>query len=156
MSYVFNVDEVFKMAEQIERNGAAFYRNAAENVADSSSKELLNELAIMEDGHVEVFAKLHQAVTADEKQKMVFDPEDESILYLQALADTEVFFKKEIDTSSMKEVLKAALLAEKDSIAFYLGMQEVVPENLGKSKIYSIIKEEMRHIKIISDKLKAQ
>jgi len=29
MSYDFNADEVFEMAEQIERNGVRFYREAA-------------------------------------------------------------------------------------------------------------------------------
>ena len=29
MMYDFNADDIFEMAEQLERNGAAFYRNAA-------------------------------------------------------------------------------------------------------------------------------
>jgi len=49
--------------------------------------------------------------------------------------------------------LKAAITAEKDSIVFYLGMKEAVPENLGKGRIEKIIKEEMGHIKFLSSKL---
>ena len=30
MSIVFNADEILEMAEQIERNGAKFYRRASE------------------------------------------------------------------------------------------------------------------------------
>ena len=41
MSYDFNADEVFEMAEQMERNGAKFYRDAAETAADASNKEML-------------------------------------------------------------------------------------------------------------------
>jgi len=33
MPIPFNADEVFEMAEQIERNGARFYRAAAEEIA---------------------------------------------------------------------------------------------------------------------------
>ena len=33
MSPVFNTDEIFEIAEQIERNGAKFYRRAAKSVA---------------------------------------------------------------------------------------------------------------------------
>ena len=47
------------------------------------------------------------------------------------------------------------ILAEKDSIVFYLGMKEIVPENLGKTKIDQIIKEEMAHIKLLSKELVA-
>ena len=38
MSYEFNADEVFEIAEQIERNGAKFYRTAAKNVSDVNNK----------------------------------------------------------------------------------------------------------------------
>ena len=109
----------------------------------------------MEDEHEKTFAALRSELKDEDKQGTVFDPEGESALYLRALADTRVFFKKEIDTSSLKEILKAALTAEKDSIVFYLGMKDLVPEKLGKDKIDNIIREEMGHIKLIGGKLKA-
>ena len=64
-----------------------------------------------------------------------------------------MFFEKEIDLSSMREILKAAILAEKDSIVFYLGMKDLVPDKLGKDKLDEIIKEEMGHIRILSKEL---
>jgi len=155
MGYDFNVDEIFEMAEQVERNGAKFYREAAENIDDTGAKKLLNEFAVMEDEHEKTFAGLRSELKDEDKQSTVFDPEGESALYLRALADTRVFFKKEIDTSSLKEILKAALTAEKDSIVFYLGMKDLVPGKLGKDKIDNIIREEMGHIKLIGGKLKA-
>ncbi len=54
----------------------------------------------------------------------------------------------------MKEIVKEAILAEKDSIVFYLGMKELVPEGLGKDKVDKIIKEEMSHIRLLTKKLK--
>jgi rubrerythrin len=55
----------------------------------------------------------------------------------------------------MKEILKAAIVAEKDSIAFYLGMKDAVSDNRGKQRIEAIIKEEMQHIRILSKELAA-
>jgi rubrerythrin len=153
MVYDFTADNVFDMAEQLERNGADFYRKAAENVSDPKSKELLLGLAEMEDEHKKTFASLRADLTAAEKIATVFDPENESSLYLRALADTRVFFEKKIDTSSMKEILKAAIVAEKDSIVFYLGLKDVVPDQLGKRRLDTIIKEEMGHIRILSKAL---
>ena len=153
MGFDFNADNIFEMAEQMERNGAKFYRTAAEKVADSSAKGFLLELAGMEDEHEKTFALLRADLSKQEKAATVFDPEGESALYLRALADTEVFFKKEIDVSSMEEILKAAITAEKDSIVFYLGMMPFVPEELGKDKLGMIIKEEMGHIRILSNEL---
>lgn len=153
MSYDFNADEVFEIAEQIERNGAKFYRTAAENIADVDKKQLLIDLAGMEDEHEITFKNLRTGLTENEKVMTTFDPEGESEHYLRALADTRVFYEKEIDNTSLKEILKTAITAEKDSIVFYLGMKDVVPTHLGKQKLDEIIKEEMSHIRLLSKEL---
>ena len=153
MSYDFNANDVFEMAEQMERNGGKFYRKAADSAQDSDNKEFLLGLAAMEDAHEETFKAMRAEITGPEKASTVFDPAGEAILYLRALADTRVFFEKELDVSSMKKILKSAIEAEKDSIVFYLGMQEAVPENLGRARLDHIIKEEMGHIKLLSKKL---
>ena len=153
MSFDFNADEIFEIAEQIERNGAEFYRTAAESVNDFNTKKILIELAEMEDEHEKTFKTLRGKLTEDEKMITTFDPEGDAEKYLRALADTRVFYEKEINTSSMEEIFKTAISAEKDSIVFYLGMKDVVPVNLGKEKLDRIIKEEMNHISLLSKKL---
>jgi rubrerythrin len=153
MRYDFNADDMFEIAEQLERNGARFYTTAAESVDDADAKAFLMKLAGMEIDHEKTFKAMRKDLAAAEKEATVFDPEGEAVLYLRALADTRVFFEKEIDTSSMKNILKAAIEAEKDSIVFYLGMKEAVPEKLGKSRLDGIIKEEMGHIRLLSKEL---
>ena len=153
MSYDFNADDVFEMAEQMERNGGKFYRTAADSVDDSTNKDFLLELAAMEDQHEKTFKAMRAEISDQEKASTVFDPEGEAALYLRALADTRVFFEKEIDVTTMRNILKSAIEAEKDSIVFYLGMKEAVPENLGKGRLDHIIKEEMGHIRLLSKKL---
>jgi len=155
MSYDFNADEIFEMAEQIERNGASFYRKAAESIDDPAGKKLLLNFAAMEDEHEKTFANLRKELSEKEKTATTFDPDGEAALYLRALADTRVFFEKKIDTSTMEKILREAILAEKDSIVFYLGMKEMVAEKFGKAKIDIIIKEEMSHIKLLSSRLVA-
>lgn len=155
MGYDFNANEVFVMAEQMERNGARFYRNAAEKVSDEESRKFLNGLAAMEDQHEKTFIAMKAELTEKEKQETVFDPAGEGILYLHALADTRVFFKKEIDLTSMEGILKSAIEAEKDSIIFYLGMKAAVPVHLGKDRLENIIQEEMGHVRLLSNKLAA-
>lgn len=46
-----------------------------------------------------------------------------------------------------------AIGLEKDSIVFYLGMKEAVPQRSGRDKIEGIIKEEMRHMATLSREL---
>ena len=153
MSYDFNADDVFEMAEQMERNGGSFYRTAADSTADSANKKFLLELAAMEDQHEKTFQSMRAELSSQEKASTIFDPEGEAALYLRALADTRVFFEKEIDVTSMENILRSAIEAEKESIVFYLGMKEAVPDNLGKGRLDHIIKEEMGHIKLLSGKL---
>ena len=153
MGIDFNADEVFEIAEQIERNGAKFYRNVAEKIADTNKRQLLTDLAEMEDEHEQTFKSLRSELSLDEKIQTTFDPEGQSESYLRALADTRVFYEKEVDTTSLEEILKSAITAEKDSIVFYLGMKDVVPAHLGGQKLDDIIKEEMGHISLLSKEL---
>ncbi len=153
MSIDFNADEVFEIAEQIERNGAKFYRNAADNITDPDKRNFLINLAEMEDDHEKIFKSMRTDLTQDEKVITTFDPEGEAEKYLRALADTRVFYEKDIDTTSLEEIFKSAITAEKDSIVFYIGMKDVVPEHLGRNKLDGIIKEEMSHIRLLSREL---
>jgi len=153
MGIDFNADEVFEIAEQIERNGAKFYRTVAKKVTDTNKKQLLINLANMEDEHEVTFKNLRSELSVDEKIQTTFDPDGDSERYLRALADTRVFYEKDVDTTSLKEILKSAITAEKDSIVFYLGMKDVVPAHLGKQKLDDIIKEEMGHISLLSKEL---
>jgi rubrerythrin len=82
-----------------------------------------------------------------------FDPENETADYLRLLADTRIFYEKEVDVTSLNEVFKTAITAEKDSIVFYLGMKNVVPSHQGKDWLDRIIKEEMDHIRLLSKEL---
>lgn len=155
MMYDFTADDIFEMAEQLERNGAKFYRTAAESISDPDEKQMLLDLAVMEDYHEKIFASMRADLKTAEKAETVFDPEGESSLYLHALVDTRVFFEKEINTESLATILKDAITAEKDSIVFYLGMKDMIPEKLGKNRLNDILKEEMEHIYLLSRKLSA-
>jgi rubrerythrin len=150
MSYVFNAFEILEMAEQIERNGAKYYRQAAETTSNEKEKSFLLTLAEMEDAHEITFANLKKQLEESEYKDTAFDPANEAVLYLQALADTKVFKDKELPSTSLEDIYEAAIQTEKDSIAFYLGMKELVPEALGVDKIDEIIKEEMKHIVILT------
>ena len=159
MGMPFNADEVFEMAEQIERNGARFYRTAAEKFPEVS--QFLLELATMEDDHEKTFAAMRAELSGTEAEPLVFDPDDQAQLYLQAMADEHIFNIKSDPTNQLgnlgtpDEVLTTAMGIERDSIAFYAGLKESVSRKAGKDKIDAIIKEEINHIAILSQKMEA-
>ena len=91
MSHVYSADEIFDMAEQIERNGAKFYRDAAESVSDAETKDFLLMLAKMEDNHLRTFSNMRAELSGREMESPTFDPNNEAALYLKSLADSKIF-----------------------------------------------------------------
>ncbi len=164
MSYSFNADEIFEVAEQIERNGVRFYRRAAENTEASQSRQILLRLAADEVEHEKTFADMRadmlkhgQLATVDP----VFDPEGEAGLHLRAFADGHIFDTR-VDPSealtgeeSIEDILQMALGREKDAVIFYLVLKDMVSKKLGKDKIDQIIREEINHVIIINKELAA-
>ena len=158
MAIDFNADEVLEIAEQIERNGAAFYRKAAD-ASDDESRSFLLDLAAMEDDHLKTFSQMRQGLSKQEQEYTVFDPDNQLVLYLRAFAGGKVFDVKADPAGflaggkTFPEILKKAIEIEKDSIVFYLGMKEMVPKRLGTGRIEDIIKQEMGHIALLSTRL---
>ena len=163
MGYAFNADEIFELACQLEKNGAEFYRRMSENVKEGSLRKMLLDLASMEQAHEKVFEIMRKDVTSQEQEQTVFDPEGETALYLKAMADIHVFDKSADKGFSLPEdlsekakitkIFRAAIDREWASISFYTGIKEFVPEALGKTKIDDVIKEEMRHVTLLSKNL---
>lgn len=159
MGMQFNADEIFEMAEQIERNGAKFYRRAAEGTRQEAARKTLAGLATWEEQHLKTFGAMRAELSSQERKAVTFDPYDEGALYLKAMADGRVFDTKADPAAkltgkeTLPQILQTAIGLEKDSIAFYLGLREMVPEKLGKDRIDKIIKEEMGHIATLSKQM---
>ena len=152
MGILFNADEVFDMAIQIEENGAEFYRRAAANQSDSSNKDFFDRLAKMEDKHKKIFEQMRLTLTAKEKGGQVFDPEGMASQYLHSMADFHggEGNPKAADsltgTETLAEILNIAIDLEKKSILFYVDLKGFVSEELGKGRIDAIIAEEQKHV----------
>lgn len=163
MSLDFNADEIFEIACQIERNGADFYQQMSEKISHEPTRKMLLDFAAMEKTHENIFMAMRKDLSAGEMEKTVFDPNEETLGYLHAMADVHVFDTQAEDDFTLsddlgeaakaRKILRAAINREWGSIALYLGMKELVPENLGKGKIDGIIKEEMRHVNLLARSL---
>jgi rubrerythrin len=159
MGLTFNADEIFEIAETIERNGAVFYSQAAEKMKDKAIQRFLLEMAGWEEAHLLIFEEMRKALAGKICEPATYDPDGLTGAYLQALADRRVFdykqdpTKKFSERTELSDIIKIAIDLEKDSIVFYLGMKALVPAAMGRGKIDDIIKEEMRHIAILSSKM---
>jgi len=158
MSIRFNADEIFAMAVQIERNGQAFYQKAADIQKDEATRDYFLELVEMEKEHVSTFQKMRDEFSGAGES---MDPYDEASQYMATMADgykVEGSPKIAADLTggeTMEDILRLAIGLEKDAVLFYLGMKDVVPENLGRDKVDWIIEEEKQHLVTLTAKLKA-
>jgi len=160
MSIFFDDTEVIKIAERVEQNGAAFYRKAAEHyLVDGSLKKKFLELAVIEDAHEAKFASIRKKRTNPKLERVVYDPYHEAVAYLQAVADGHVFkidedYSNLIDNKmTMEEILKIAIGFERDSIAFYIGMVEMLSGKTDREILNTLIREEMSHVSLLSGEL---
>jgi rubrerythrin len=157
MGIPFNADEVFEMAQQIERNGGKFYRAAAKKFP--VVRDTFLELAAMEDEHLKTFTNMQAELSGTELEEQVFDPDGQAEMYLRVMANGHVFDLRSdpseqlADKNTPEEVLKMAIGVERDSIAFYVGLKEAVSRRAGKDKVEHIIREEMGHIVTLNRKL---
>ena len=161
MSIAFSADEILAIAEQIERNGAKFYRRAAEQLSDDEMRDTLNCLATQEDEHEKTFASMRANLDIDGPLCGVWDPDGQCEKYLQALADGKVFDLK-VDPATivkrlktLKDVLEFALSNEKDTVVFYMMMAKMGSEQVNKAKIQGILDEEVSHVALITNALAA-
>ena len=151
--------EIFEVAEQIERNGAEFYRRAAEIFDDSEVKNIFLELVEWEKAHQELFAEMREQLSQQSGEHQAGRAEGADLIDPQIMASLAVFGIEAEPSSeltgkeSIEDVLHMAIQKEKDSIVYYTGLKEFVPEATDKEKVDDIIKEEMRHIKILDQAL---
>ncbi|MCK4753126.1 MAG: ferritin family protein [Planctomycetes bacterium] len=160
MAGTFNADEVFEMAEEIERNGIRFYHEASTKAADKEMKQMLQDMAVMEEGHLKTFEGMRRELSDEEKGGVVFDPYNEGAVYLQMMAglrgsEGKVSPSQKLSgNETIKEILEIAVDAEKESIVFYSGLKNMVPVTAGRDKVEAIIAEEMGHVNSLLEQLK--
>jgi rubrerythrin len=160
MIFNFNAAEIFSIAIDIEENGRNFYLKARESVDDAGVKALFGELADQEVSHKKRFEALKAQLPEAVAGSTVWDPNNEMDQYLKVMADEHVFVTGKSTDHQMskikdvKDALRLAIEFEKDSVIFFLTVQEAVDADKGKELIGILIKEEQEHLKRLSLELR--
>ncbi len=158
MGVTFDASDILEIAVEIERNGQKFYKKAASMIKDSDTNQFLTELADMEKEHEETFRKMIETLPVS--QTNILDPDNDASRYLQAMADGNVFdVKKDLSKmlagqESLEEIFKMAINAEKDSIIYYIGLEDFMVDEEDKKRVDKIIEEERKHVLDLYERLK--
>ena len=152
INITYSLDDIFEIAQQIERNGAVFYRKAAIILnTNALVSNLFLTLLAQEKEHELMFRKMREALVKNVTAKPRQDKSDIIGHYLRELAGQFVFDLENNplenslhDDLSVEQALRLALGMEKDSIVFYTGLRQAVDAE-AQQKVDCIIKQEELH-----------
>ena len=157
---MFSAREVFDIAVQVERNGAAFYGQAADSVQECALKGLFKQLAEMEAGHARAFIEMKDRLLSPGGETW-FDSAGEAAGYLQVIAGSRLFAVGASVTEILsglateRDIIEFAIDRERESILFYTGMTKIVNEAADREAIDDIIGQEMQHVTLLTRRIQA-
>lgn len=143
---MFTVADIKEIAIQIEKNGAAAYRQAADSVKDSAVRDVFLWMAEEEKRHAKFFSSFtfDEALTEEQRELEKMGRQ----LLQEMVADQTFSLEKEmlLNTSDFDEALAQAQMFESDTVAFYEFLMNLVSDEEAKKQLEIIILEEKRHI----------
>jgi rubrerythrin len=162
METKFNVFEVLQIAEKIEHNGARFYLETAEQLDDAELRDTCYKLATWKARHEKVLAQRRKRFSEKTGEFGTFDPNNYVLSNPHVMAGLAVFATKRsslkgpLGRENRKEIFKDAIRRSKEAIVFYRGLKDFTRDPASEDTIEKIIKEELRHIRLLNEELERQ
>lgn len=156
----FTADDIFDIAETIERNASDFYRETSEKTSDEETKQVLLHIASAEDGHLKIFQRMREQ-SADPDGIIVEETDSRSATYLQAMADARGWEGRKSPLEELSgeeapaEIFKIALNSENESVVFYSSLKTLVSSQSDREIVEKIILEELGHVSVFLQRLKS-
>lgn len=153
MADIFSGSEVVELGIQIEKNGRDFYDTLSKQTKSAPAGRVFEFLTREEEKHIEVFRRIFEEIEKDSRPPVFAD---DYFNYMSALAGEYVFTQKDKGkeiaqkVADDREAIELAIGFEKDSIIFYEGIKEIVPES-DKSIIDGLIGQEQQHFLKLSE-----
>lgn len=155
MAGFFQAAEIAAAAVNIEQQGQAFYRQAAEASKNPDIQDFFLFFAEEEARHEQFFQQLKDRLGRIELP--AWSTSEEYSAYLQALIDSHSIFSPQLqkglaEATSENEAIRLAMGFEKDTILFFMEMKELVPQSEQKI-VQQCIEEEREHFRRLSKML---
>ena len=143
---MFTLADIREIAVQIEKNGEAAYRKAAEMVKDSAISEIFIWMAEEEKVHRSFFKSIESSELITEEQRELEEMGRQ--LLQEMVADQTFSLDKEmlLETDDFAEALTQAQALEKDTIMFYEFLFNLVSDDETRQQLELVIEEEKRHV----------
>lgn len=145
---MYTIADIYNMAIQIERNGEAEYKKAAEQTDSPEMKKLFTNLAKDEAEHAKWFTNLLKKTSSRN-----FNDTELNEISAKLLQDIIRDAKFPIEGKELDEIIDPAealqfsIALEEDTIAFYQFLSDLVEDSDIRNDIQQIIEEEKTHAK---------
>ena len=150
MEQEFNAVEVFEIAQQIESDGAAFYRAAGDLFEHGKVRDTLLKLADWEIEHKKKFAEMKQDFSAEKPFQVREDADFKAISALNTFAVRSNPAAEFDNDMSEKQIIEMAIGRERDTIVFYRGLKNFLLDVSIEAAVDDILRQEFEHIDILS------
>jgi len=152
----YSVNEIIEMAVQIERNGYAFYNEAAQRKdLDDDSRNFIIWLRDAELDHEKTFLRLR-----DEIDNMILELStdwDIVAAYLKTIVESRIFnsedsaIRKAAEAKDLMGVIDNAITFEKDTLLYFHAISDGISNDKAKTALRRIINEEVSHVLKLND-----
>lgn len=162
METKFNVFEILQIAEKIERNGAKFYLKTAELLDDPEVRDACYNLATWKAKHEKILAQRRKRFSEKSGEFGTFDPDNYVLSNPHVMAGLAVFATKSgslkgpLGRENRQEIFKDAIRRAREAVFFYRGLKDFARDPASIETIDKIIKEENRHIRLLTEQLGQQ
>ncbi len=159
METKFNVFEILQIAEKIDHNGAIFYLKTAEMFDDTELRNMYYKLANWRARHEKILAQRRKQFSEKTGEFGTFDPDNYVLSNPYVMADLTVFAHKPdlagrlTGSETREQIFKDAIRRAKEAVIFYAGLKDFARDPASKDTIDKIIKEEKRHIRLLTEQL---
>ena len=152
MTIEYTPEDVLQIAIRAEKHAAEFYRAAAEK--HRAERDLLEDLAAMEEGHQALFKRMCDELEGENRTLAAEDQLQYLGSYFDAVippAQGEGSASADILSGheSLGDILRTAIDMEKTSILLYTGLRQRVPYGPAREAVDKVISEEGRHVGVL-------
>ncbi len=157
METKFNVFEILQIAEKIDHNGAKFYLKTADLFDDPELRNIYYILANWRARHEKILAQRRKRFSEKTGEFGTFDPDNYVLSNPYVMADLTVFAHKPDSSGRLtgaetkEQIFKDAIRRAKEAIIFYTGLKDFARDPASEDTIDKIIKEENRHIRLLTE-----
>lgn len=143
---MFTLADIRNIAVQIEQNGAATYRQAAECAANPELAQMFSWMADEERRHGELFATIIPEKTLSDEQAEL---EAMGRALLQDIVRSQTFSLQQQNleqAASLEELLAQSIEFEQDTIQFYEFLAAFLENEEALGQLHNIIAQERKHV----------